>query len=207
MTDTFEKPLGKRARSRIERPREILAAALEEFISKGFAAARVEDIAAEVGVTKGTVYFYFPSKDDLFAQTIRTFGPYPEQMSDRLDRTQPAWPQLDAHLTRIFDLVATEDGSRKVFHLLISEGRHFPDLVDSYFDEFLAPSITYLRALLDYGTETGEFDRDALPMAEMVFSSAILANVWTSVFHPRRPLDLDRIASDTKRMLRRSLGR
>ena len=205
MIDRSDKPLGKRARSRIERPKEILAAALDEFISKGFAAARVEDIAAEVGVTKGTVYFYFPSKEDLFAQTIRAFGPSTDDLAANLDRTQSAWSQLDAQLTRTFDVVSSETGSRKVFHLLISEGRHFPDLVDSYFDDILAPSLTYLKALLAYGAETGEFDPDVLPMAETLLSSAVLANVWTSVFQSRRHLDMGRLVADTRRMFRRSL--
>lgn len=206
MNSNPKPPLGKRARMRIERPREILRAALNEFFSKGFAAARVEDIATEVGVTKGTVYFYFESKEELFAQVVRTFSPSPEEMSATLDDTSQAWPQLDAYLSKLFALIAEESGSQKIFHLLMSEGRHFPTLLDEYFDEFLAPSIEYVRTLLEYGAAKEEFHPGALPMAELLFAPAMLANIWMTVFQGRKVLNTDRLADEYKRILRLSLG-
>lgn len=60
-----------RARRKFERPGEILEAAFEEFVENGYAGTRLEDVAARAGVTKGTIYFYFESKEDVFASMVR----------------------------------------------------------------------------------------------------------------------------------------
>ena len=54
-----------------DRPREICAAALEVFAEKGFAAARLDEIARRAGVSKGTLYLYFKDKEDLFRAVVR----------------------------------------------------------------------------------------------------------------------------------------
>jgi AcrR family transcriptional regulator len=188
--------LGKRARQRIERPREILAAALDEFMLKGFWAARVEDIAAKVGVTKGTVYFYFETKEKLFAETIRSFSPNLTEMSDRVDATLPIRAQFENYLGRLLAAVALDPRTRQVFHLLISEGRHFPDLIDRYFAEFLAPALDRLSVLIKTGIDRGEFRSNAIvAYPEILIGPAIVANLWSVVFADRRPCDIDAILS------------
>lgn len=205
MNTVSEAPLGKRARARIERPKEILAAALDEFYSKGFSAARVEDIASEVGVTKGTVYFYFETKEELFAQAVRSFSPSPEELLETIDKKSAVWPQLEKLLANLFNLVAKDPISQRVFHLLISEGRHFPKLLDEYFEEFLMPVMKFLSSLLDYGVETGEFRRESLPLLELLFAPTILANTWLTVFGERKELDVERLFADANEMLFRSI--
>src|ERR1700743_2140272 len=59
------------SRRKQARPGEILDAALKVFAEKGFAAARMDDIARRAGVTKGTIYLYFPGKEDVFKQLVR----------------------------------------------------------------------------------------------------------------------------------------
>src|SRR6476661_28760 len=59
------------SRRKEARPQEILEAALSVFAEKGFAAARMDDVARHAGVTKGTIYLYFPSKEELFKSLVR----------------------------------------------------------------------------------------------------------------------------------------
>src|ERR1700748_2845380 len=65
-------PAGRWTRRKNERPGEILEAALRVFAAKGFAAARMEDIASAAGVTKGTIYLYFENKEAVFKALVRT---------------------------------------------------------------------------------------------------------------------------------------
>lgn len=195
MKDPKVRAPGKRERMRIERPQEILAAALSEFMDKGYAAARVEDIGRTVGVTKGTVYFYFESKENLFAQTIRAFSPPLGEFDPGFDATRPVRPQLERYVSRLFDRIARETSGRQVLHLLTAEGRHFPQLVDLYYEEFLTPVLSQLRTMLAVGTAQGEFRSTALPMAELLLAPAMMANIWISVLADRRPHEPDLFAA------------
>jgi len=195
MANGSETPaLGKRARMKMERPQEILAAALGEFFAKGYAAARVEDIAQKVGVTKGTVYFYFESKENLLAQTVRAFSPTLSDLDSGFDPALPAKPQLARYVASLFDYIAKTPTSRQVFHLLIAEGRHFPDLVDLYYQTSLTHSLEQIRAMLDAGAARGEFKAKSQHMAELLLAPAMMANIWISVFADRRPLELGHYA-------------
>src|SRR5437868_196682 len=72
VTAGSEPRASKRAARSAERRQAIIDAALVEFSAKGFAAARLEDIAAQAGVGKGTIYLYFADKEQLFQELIRT---------------------------------------------------------------------------------------------------------------------------------------
>ncbi len=184
--------LGKRARQKLERPGEILRAAFEEFIRRGYVASRVEDIAAEVGVTKGTVYLYFETKEALFSAVIRQFAPalHREGFEPAPDRTMRE--QLSDYLSHLYGAVASEHETRQVFHLLMSEGRHFPELVDQYYSEFLAPALDHLKVLLAAGVERCELrPSEAIRFPELLLGPAVIANIWTMALGARRPLDKD----------------
>lgn len=182
---------GKRAQQKIERYGEILEAALEEFVAKGYLAARLEDVAARIGITKGTIHFYFGTKEALFAAVIRHFAPVlaPDEAGcDAADT--PAFDRIVSYLTILHAAIATDSKSRVIFHLLMSDGRHFPDLIDSYFEEFLAPAVEHLRALIKTGIKHGELRPSALEQfPELLLGPSVLANIWSAVFGSRRPLD------------------
>ena len=68
-------PASARQRRKAARPQELLEAALALFVEKGFAATRSEEVAAKAGVSKGTLYLYYPSKEELFKAVVReSFG-------------------------------------------------------------------------------------------------------------------------------------
>lgn len=88
-----------RAERKARRPDEILAAAFEQFAAEGYAATRVEDIAARLGITKGTIYFYFPTKEVLFQETFRLDvirGPFNRHRQPSWILRRPdTWPPAD----------------------------------------------------------------------------------------------------------------
>lgn len=188
--------LGKRARQKLERPGEILEAALEEFVRKGYMAARVEDVATAVGVTKGTVYFYFETKEALFSAVVRRFAPAPDTATD-VPADKPMVDILSEYLGDLYAGITEDRRTREIFHLLMAEGRHFPRLLDDYYREFLAPSLDRLKTLLATGVERGELRATAVEeTAEILLSPAVLANIWTVVFGDRKPLDHGRFQAN-----------
>ena len=71
LSETCAKVQAKRERRKEARPGELLAAALELFVEKGYAATRSEEVARRAGVSKGTLFLYFASKEELFKATVR----------------------------------------------------------------------------------------------------------------------------------------
>ena len=127
------RPLSRRGASRAQksaaRREAILAAALDEFSARGFAATRLEDVARRAGVAKGTIYLHFADKEALFQELVRTMlGP----LVASLDQLRTTDLPIRAVLERFADLfVIGIYGTRRrdVAHLVISEGARFPQLV------------------------------------------------------------------------------
>ena len=118
-----------RAQKTAARREAILAAALDEFSARGFAATRLEDVARRAGVAKGTIYLHFADKEALFQELVRTMlGP----LVASLDQLRTTDLPIRAVLERFADLfVIGIYGTRRrdVAHLVISEGARFPQLV------------------------------------------------------------------------------
>lgn len=184
----------KHQRRKEARPAEIIDAARATFIEQGFAAARVEDIAARAGVSKGTVYLYFPTKEALFEAVARaTVLPVLDAVAAVLlaDPTTPAPMQLRAILETIYrELVGTE--RRRLLHLIIAEGPRFPALTAFYHREILSKGRALLRGVIERGMARGEFRRDGLERhPEILVAPAIIAALWTLLFEAYEPLDVD----------------
>jgi AcrR family transcriptional regulator len=196
---------GARWRRRKEaRPAEIEAAALECFAERGFAACSLDEIAARAGVTKGTLYLYFRSKDDLFKAVVRgalvarivalteTLSPS-ESAREQLDRLLAAWPALLAipYLSALPKLIIAEAGN-------------FPDLARFYLDEVIARGRGAITAILRRGIRRGEFrrvDPDAAFFA--VIAPVIVAMLWKQTFdrHDDKPLDVEALAGAHRSLL------
>jgi TetR/AcrR family transcriptional regulator len=150
--------LPKRERRKEARPGELLEAALDLFVEKGFAATRSEEVAVRAGVSKGTLFLYFPSKEELFKAVIS------ENLAGRFD----GWnAQFEAFEGSTPDMLRTcmriwweSVGSTKVSgitKLMISEGQNFPELAAFYRQEFVKPAHDLLRRILRRGIDRGEF--------------------------------------------------
>lgn len=180
-----------------QRPSQILEAAFAEFCEKGYAAARVEDVARRIGVTKGTVYLYFPTKEELFKAVVRAYlVPIFKQMQDIANTlTGSAKEALRKHL----EIGYAEFGNermRELLRLIIAEGARAPELVDFYLNEVMSCCIAPLRAILERGVKTGEFKPGSLEwlgqFPEILIGPAVVATVNRMVLGERYQIDVER---------------
>lgn len=185
--------VGTRRRRKEARPSEIAEAARVVFAEKGFAAARIEDVAARAGISKGTLYLYFDTKEALFEAVVReAIGPVIASV-DLLGRDDDARSEdlLRALIATFYrELVGTE--RREIMRMLIAEAGRFPQLVEVYHREAVGRGKAILRAIVARGVARGEFrDSPATRNAEIVLAPAIMAAVWKMLFDAIDPMDLD----------------
>jgi AcrR family transcriptional regulator len=148
----------KRERRKEARPGELLDAALDLFVEKGFAATRAEEVAARAGVSKGTLFLYFPSKEELFKAVVR------ENISGRFSEWNKEFEAFEgstADMVRYCIQVWWERiGNTRasgITKLIISEARNFPDIAAFYQQEVIRPANELIRRILQRGIARGEF--------------------------------------------------
>lgn len=148
----------KRERRKEARPGELLAAALDLFVEKGYAATRVEEVARRAGVSKGTLFLYFPSKEDLFKAVVR------ENISGRfsewnleLESFQGTSAELLRYcMTSWWERVGSTRASG-IPKLMVSEGHNFPELAAFYEHEVMGPGDALIGKIIQRGIIRGEF--------------------------------------------------
>jgi AcrR family transcriptional regulator len=142
-----------------ERPQQILDAAIEVFGDHGLAEARLEDIAKRAGVSKGTIYLYFPNKEALFKEMIR------QTIIDQLERTErdlvndhgtSATDQVRLFMRWWWALMRRPDYQR-IHRLVVGELQRFPELVEFFWDEVIVRRQLLLDRLIQRGVDAGEF--------------------------------------------------
>lgn len=153
-----------RHRRKEARPQELLQAALELFVEKGYSAARSEEVASRAGVSKGTLYLYFPSKEELFKAVVRTrlsaLIAEGQQVVERFDGSSATL--LRALLQSWWQRVGST-AAGGIFKIIVAEVRNFPELAQFYNDEVVVPAQRLIAATLQRGIQRGEF-RD-VPLA------------------------------------------
>ena len=181
-------------RRKEDRPQEITAAAFAAFAEKGFTATKVEDVARRAGVSKGLLYLYFKTKEELFKAVIRSVvAPRVDELTRTLDSSD-----LGAEAFIRGPLLAFMQrlpGSRAsiVIRLMISEAPKHPDLVDYYWDKVASRGLAALRQLLERGVASGEFRESAVTELPQLFVAPVMMSiVWGTVF-AERSLDTDKL--------------
>ncbi|HET6981596.1 MAG TPA: TetR/AcrR family transcriptional regulator [Myxococcaceae bacterium] len=193
----MERTLGtKRWERRKEaRPAEIVAAALQLFSNRGFAATRLEDVATVAGVSKGTVYLYFESKEQLFEAVVReAIAPNIDRAEAIVEAFEGPTPEL---LRRLFDLLgaALETPLTGVMKLLVAESGNFPQLARLYADLVLRRAFRLLERILERGIARGEFRPvDPRTTVPLVMAPVMLLGMWKHSFGAHTDLVLDRRA-------------
>jgi AcrR family transcriptional regulator len=182
---------GTRAARRDERRAAILAAALEEFAARGFAATRLDDVARRAGVAKGTIYLHFRDKESLFQELVRAMlSPLVGTIEAAALRDLP----IRAVVEMIVDLFVNEIyGTRRkdVIRLIIAEGSRFPKLAEVYYREVIARVLPVMRARLTLAVERGELPHDALArFPQLLVAPALVAIMWNALFGRLAPLDV-----------------
>ncbi len=169
-----------RQRRKQARPAELLAAALDHFVERGFAATKLDDVAAQAGVSKGTLYLYFGSKEELFKAVIRQ-GIFPvldegEAMLARHDGD--ARSLLQGLLLRWWELVgATPLGG--IPKLMISEAGNFPEVAQYYYEHVIVRGRNLMRQVLERGIAAGEFRAvDIESGIDVIFAPLLMLTIW-----------------------------
>ncbi|MFD2180703.1 TetR/AcrR family transcriptional regulator [Rhodoplanes azumiensis] len=170
----------------------ILKAALDEFSERGFAAARLDDVARRAGVAKGTIYLYFEDKEALFQELIRaTLGPLIAELGQLPSHDVPARVALE-HLLGVFAKEIYGTPRRQVMRLVMNEGPRFPRLAEFHYRNVVAPAMAAMRALLTRAVARGEIRHPALvDFPQLVVAPGLMAVIWGSLFDRWAPLDVE----------------
>lgn len=183
------------SRRKEDRPAEILKAALEEFSVNGFAGTRLEDVAGRAGISKGTIYLYFSSKEELFEAVVRDrIIPYFEKMEEIGKQSGGSASDILREQLKIIhrELVSTD--TRYIPKLMIGEGNRFPKLAEFYFREIITRIHRLLRSVIKRGVDAGEFRKEALNWnLQAILSPALSAAMWRVVFDQFDPLDTEKM--------------
>jgi AcrR family transcriptional regulator len=181
-----------------DRPRENCAAALEVFAERGFAAARLEEIARRAGVSKGTLYLYFKDKEDLFRAVVR------DTVAPNIDAVQQAvlasgLPFADVvrlFLGRFAD-VATRLPVGAVAKMVIGESRNFPELAKVWHDQVASRALTMLAGLIEKAQAKGEVRAGDPRLHALTLMGPMLMGVlWRETLEPvgAAPVDIEALA-------------
>jgi AcrR family transcriptional regulator len=169
----------------------ILAAALEEFSARGFAAARLEDVAQRAGVGKGTIYLHFRDKEALFQELISTMlVPF----IANIEATPPSGVPIRMVLERFVDLFLREiyaTDRRKLIRLIMTEGSRFPQLAEFHYNNVVKRAVAAMGALMAGAYARGELRNDALArFPHLIAAPAMMSIVWSGLFDRFAPLDV-----------------
>lgn len=159
----------KRERRKDARPRELLDAALALFVEQGFAATKVEDVAKRAGVSKGTLFLYFATKEELFKAVVREnivgqFSEFNVALDGFTGNTESL---LRTFMTAWWHRVGATH-SAGICKLMVSEGRQFPELAEFYRTEVIDPACQIIGRVLARGVQRGEMR--ALPAQHSVYT-------------------------------------
>jgi AcrR family transcriptional regulator len=185
-------------RRKEDRPAEITDAAMNAFAEKGFAATKVEDVAKRAGVSKGLLYLYFKTKEDLFKAVIRSFvSPKIDALTQTVEESELS---AEAFLRGPFlDLAKTIPNSpaRILARLMISEGPKHPDLIEWYWENVVSKALAALRTVIRKGVASGELRHSALDDFPYILAAPVVFSVlWKILFEQHDNLDTDRLIEE-----------
>ncbi len=184
-------PRGNARKQRSAARREaILAAALDEFSSRGFEAARLDDVAKRAGVAKGTIYLYFRDKESLFQELIRAMLTPLIGTIEALGAADMPMSVLTEQIVELFVREVYETRRKDVIRLMISEGRRFPKLAEFYYREVLSRIIAAVRTLLRRAAARGEVPEGLVDFPQIIAAPGLVAIIWSGLFERFEPLDV-----------------
>jgi AcrR family transcriptional regulator len=192
----MDQELTRWRRRKEARPAEILDAALAIFKERGFAATRLEDVAARAGVTKGTIYLYYPSKEELFKAVVRgELVPNIERLEEAVNEPGPAAPLLE----RLFTMWMREIVPSPVSvlpKLVLAEAGNFPDLARFYLETAVRRGLRLIASILRRGIDRGEFrPMDVDHVVYCIIGPLLLTVLWKHSLGPHddQPLDIQAV--------------
>ena len=180
------------------RPSEIVAAALEVFAERGFAAARLEDIAGRAGVSKAALYLYFPTKQDLFRAVVAdAFAPNLAGVVAAADAYEGRFEDLARTLLPALAAVASRGSMGGVVKMVVGESRNFPELAKVWHDDLVGKALSAVSGAIARAQAKGEVKAgDPRAYALGLIAPLMLAVLWRETFTPvgAPPFDLEALA-------------
>ena len=175
------------------RPSEIVAAALACFAERGFAATRLEDIAARAGITRGTLYLYFESKEELFKAVVRqSLGPVLARVRSMIATSTAPTPALLRQVVLAIPQAVIDTPVSALPKLVLSEVSNFPEIARFYLAEVVRPAKSLVADLLRRGIARGEFRTvDVESAVPCVLAPIMFTAIWRHSFEPHDEGKLD----------------
>jgi AcrR family transcriptional regulator len=169
-----------RQRRKEARPAELLSAALALFVERGYAATKLDDVAAKAGVSKGTLYLYFDSKEALFKAVIE------QGILPMLDEGEALIQQHEVDARSLLQMLVLrwwqllgETPLGGIPKLMIAEAGNFPEVATYYYDNVIVRGRELLRQALLRGVASGEFRQlDIESTIDVVMAPVIMLVVW-----------------------------
>jgi AcrR family transcriptional regulator len=163
-----------------ERPRQIIAAALEVFGENGLAAARLDDIAKRAGLSKGTIYLYFPNKEELFREVVRQTVVRQIEAGERSLEDAPASAaETLGQFARNYWTFIRSPEFAPIFRMVYSEMHAFPDLARFYAEEVVARGHRLITSVIQQGISAGEFRLlEPSVAARMLTAPIMMHGLW-----------------------------
>ena len=181
-----------------DRPREICTAALEVFSEKGFAAAKLDEIARRAGVSKGTLYLYFKDKEDLFRAVVRDMvAPNIDMVRAMVEGSDLPFADIIRMFLPRFAALTSEVRVGAVAKMVIGESRNFPELAKVWHDEVVSKALGLIAGLIERAQEKGEVRAgDSRLHAFTLMGPMLMGLLWRETLQPAggAPLDLEALA-------------
>lgn len=174
-------------RRKEDRPDEIADAAFAVFAEKGYAGARVEEVARRAGVSKGLLYLYFRTKEELFKAVImRVISPRVDVLDRQLAASDATAEELLRGPVQTFMQNLPNSPARVVLKLMVSEASRYPDLVEFYWENVASRGLVMIRRIIDRGVASGEFRATAVSdVPQLVIGPMVVAVIWKIIFADR----------------------
>lgn len=162
------------------RPQELLEAALDLFVERGFAATRLDDVAKAAGVSKGTLYLYYKSKEDLFKAVVR------ENMVPMIGEAEGIIENFTGNSETLFRLIMTTWWERMgksklsgLSKLMMAEACNFPDLAQFYHEEVVSRGDQMIVNIIKRGIASGEMRKLDLEITpRLLIAPMIMMMMW-----------------------------
>lgn len=194
----------QRARSeqdKVQRRNSLLNAALNEFFEKGFNAARMEDIAKQANVSKGTLYLYFDNKQSLFKSLIEEVAIPTINITSQNVLAKPSGEQALQYLMKSIATVIRETPLPKLVKVIISDGSAFPELVQLYREQVLNRVFSLLETLITRSVDAKEWQcRNISMTARLIVAPVIFSVVWRMVFEATNAQTTEEINQKTNKL-------
>jgi AcrR family transcriptional regulator len=189
-------------RRKEDRPQEITEAAFHAFAEKGYAATRVEEVAARAGVSKGLLYLYFKTKEELFKAVVKSVViRRVDALIESVETTELSSEDFMRGPLAGFLKQIPDSPVAVVIRLLISEGPRHPDLLDYYYENVVAKGLAAISGFIDRGIQRGEFQRSAVTDLPHLFLAPVMLSIIWKIIFSKQQLDTDKLIDTQMDML------